>query len=198
MGTNQSITYSNWRRGEPNDYTVAGHAIFGDGEDYTVYMNNPRHNDRRTFWNDAPFDFNNAAWGSVQTVCWKELTQTELDEILNPPQPESMFSANHMDWLWTSSADSNVNMTNFENLEVQMTSSGYYDCVTGCTRSVEDLTASDNAMDAKLNNAPASFEGNIVRFKNAGETHHFLCTRNNNFSNRAQKSHIKVVPDGTL
>ena len=65
-------------------------------------------------------------------------------------------------------------------------------------RSVDTLVnVDDEPLNAKLNNAPASFGGNIVRFKSPS-THHFLCTRNNNFSNRAQKSHIKVVADGDL
>ena len=65
-------------------------------------------------------------------------------------------------------------------------------------RSVDTLVNVDDApLNPKLNNAPASFGGNIVRFKSPS-THHFLCTRNNNFSNRAQKSHIKVVADGDL
>ena len=65
-------------------------------------------------------------------------------------------------------------------------------------RSVDTLVNVDDApLNPKLNNAPASFGGNIVRFKSPS-THHFLCTRNNNFSNRAQKSHIKVVADGNL
>ena len=72
--------------------------------------------------------------GAMQTVCWKPLTQAEYDEYLNPVVEDSMFSANKMDWLWTSSEDDTIDMNNYENLEVQMTSSGYFDCVTGCTR----------------------------------------------------------------
>ena len=64
------------------------------------------------------------------------MTDTEYNDYMNPVVEESMFSANNMDWLWTSSEDNNIDMTNYENLEVQMTSSGYFDCVTGCTRSV--------------------------------------------------------------
>ena len=69
----------------------------------------------------------------MQTVCWKTMTDTEYNDYMNPVVEESMFSANNMDWLWTSSED-NIDMANYENLEVQMTSSGYFDCVTGCTR----------------------------------------------------------------
>jgi len=45
----------------------------------------------------------------------------------------------------------------------------------------------------QLNNAPASFQGNIVQMKTG--THHFMGTRNNNFSNRAQKGTI-IVKEG--
>ena len=65
------------------------------------------------------------------------MTDTEYNDYMNPVVEESMFSANNMDWLWTSANvddANNVDTTNFENLEVQMTSSGYYDCVDGCTR----------------------------------------------------------------
>ena len=70
----------------------------------------------------------------MQTVCWKTMTDTEYNDYMNPVVEDSMFSANNMDWLWTSSEDTNIDLTNYENLEVQMTSSGYFDCVTGCTR----------------------------------------------------------------
>ena len=71
-----------------------------------------------------------------------------------------------------------------------MATSGFYDCVTGCEKSIESV---EKEWELNMDNAPASFLGNMVRFKNVGQTHHFMCTRNNNFSNRAQKSLIKVV-----
>ena len=43
----------------------------------------------------------------------------------------------------------------------------------------------------QLNNAPASFPGMVVKFKQRA-THHYGCTRNNNFSNRSQKGTIIV------
>ena len=69
-------------------------------------------------------------------------------------------------------------------------SSSYYGCKEGnCERALNDPDIVK--MNAKLNDAPAQFLGNIVRFK-SGE-HQAMCTRNNNFSNRAQKTDITIV-----
>ena len=46
-------------------------------------------------------------------------------------------------------------------------------------------------MNSLLNNAPASFQGAVLRFKKG--TYHYMSTRNNNFSNRSQKSTLTVV-----
>merc|ERR1719223_1464126 len=81
-------------------------------------------------------------------------------------------------------------LNNTEELELQLASSGFYECFAE-----EDCDFSFNEHKDKLqdnlNNAPAYFAGNIVRM-NPG-THQYLSTRNNNFSNRAQngKNHRK-------
>ena len=55
----------------------------------------------------------------------------------------------------------------------------------------------DEAVDKKtkmsnvLDNAPASYEGAVLRFTKKG-TYHIMCTRNNSFSNRSQKAAITV------
>ena len=92
---------------------------------------------------------------------------------------------NNVEWIWTQSDDKSV-MDNLDNLEVQMATSGYYDCVDNCEKSIENKSK----VNKQLNNAPASFHGNLVRFKKAGKSYHYLSTRNNNFSNRAQKGEI--------
>ena len=46
-------------------------------------------------------------------------------------------------------------------------------------------------MNNQLNNAPASYEGAMMRFT-AG-TYNYICSRNNNFTNRSQKGKITVV-----
>ena len=49
---------------------------------------------------------------------------------------------------------------------------------------------SKDKLNKLLNNAPASYEGALVRF--APGTYHFMGSRNNNFSNRSQKGSIIV------
>ena len=92
----------------------------------------------------------------------------------------------NVDWVWSSTNFTSEN----SNLELQMASSGYYHCKTGCEKSMDNLPEMQN----QLNNAPASFHGNLIRFKKEG-TYHYMSTRNNAFSNRAQKADITVIND---
>ena len=55
----------------------------------------------------------------------------------------------------------------------------------------EDEEESRDPLQKQLDNAPASFLGNIMKF-NPGK-YLYMSTRNNNFSNRAQKGDILVV-----
>ena len=73
-------------------------------------------------------------------------------------------------------------------LAVYFASSGYYQCVRAdsCGESVQDKTA----LNELLNNAPASFEGAVLRFQRG--TYHYICSRNNNFTNRSQKGRLIV------
>ena len=79
-----------------------------------------------------------------------------------------------------------------ENLKLQLASSGYYGCYKPqhCDTSMAEKT---EELQNQLDNAPASFHGNIVQMTTG--THHFMGTRNNNFSNRAQKGTI-IVKEG--
>lgn len=70
---------------------------------------------------------------------------------------------------------------------LKLGSAGYYDCKSGCTNALDTKAK----MEETLNNAPASFAGMVVKFKGAGE-HHYMCTRNNQFTNRSQKGSIIV------
>ena len=103
-------------------------------------------------------------------------------------EPKSMWD--NAEWIWTSSEDKDVMSSDMatKNLEIQMATSGFYECLDDCNKSVH----SKPKLQKQLNNAPASYHGNMVKF-NSEETHHFISTRNNNFSNRAQKSNIKIV-----
>ena len=86
--------------------------------------------------------------------------------------------------LWKSYSD--PNSEGDENVALAFSSAGYYHCLTGCAESVETKTELNNL----LNNAPASFEGAVVRFQQG--VYHYICSRNNNFTNRSQKGTITV------
>ena len=72
----------------------------------------------------------------------------------------------------------------FVDCALTLATSGYY-------RSESDIAARVQ-LNPLLNNAPASLvNGVVIKFKSRGDFH-YLCTRNNNFSNRAQKGSIVV------
>jgi len=65
-------------------------------------------------------------------------------------------------------------------------SSGYY-------TSKAQATAATEKLNELLNNAPASLVGGVIMKPTvAGRTLHYMCSRNNNFSNRSQKGSIIV------
>jgi hypothetical protein len=82
-----------------------------------------------------------------------------------------------------------------DDLALYFASSGYYRC-----RRAVDCTGADaqyiyetqaTKLDPLLNVAPASFAGALLQV-NPG-TYYLMCTRNNNFSNRAQKGTLTVT-----
>ena len=88
--------------------------------------------------------------------------------------------------LWTS-----VGLNTVSPLDnaVAFASAGYYHCFASSTCAAESVE-SKTPMNQLLNNAPASFEGALLRFKEG--TYHYICSRNNNFTNRSQKGVITV------
>ena len=76
--------------------------------------------------------------------------------------------------------------SNSSEVALAFATAGYYHCFSGCTESVD----SKNEMNNLLNNAPASFRGALVRFQQG--VYHYICSRNNNFTNRSQKGTITV------
>ncbi|XP_078594985.1 protein DD3-3-like isoform X2 [Branchiostoma floridae x Branchiostoma japonicum] len=80
-----------------------------------------------------------------------------------------------------------------KDLAVAFASSGYYTCFHAEVCHTESVERK-NKLDKLLNNAPASFEGALLEFRKG--TYHYMCTRNNNFSNRSQKGTIHVA-EGT-
>ncbi|XP_065067398.1 protein DD3-3-like isoform X2 [Rhopilema esculentum] len=91
---------------------------------------------------------------------------------------------------WSAYADANfLKRLNDEDIAVTFASSGYYRCVKNavCGReSVEGKTQMNNL----LNNAPASFGGMLIEFSKG--KYHYICTRNNSFTNRSQKGTLEV------
>ena len=111
----------------------------------------------------------------------------EARQARERPQARDLFL--NADWLWSSMGQTSAN----KDLVVQMASSGYYQCIKEdeCEKASDRSRRSRDRLQDQLNNAPASFLGNIVKFK-PGE-YFYMSTRNNNFSNRAQKGSIYVV-----
>jgi len=80
-------------------------------------------------------------------------------------------------------------MSNYDK-GVLLGSAGRTPCLVtdgACTKSVN----SEQALNPTLDNAPASFPGVVASFKKAA-VHYYMCSRNNNFSNRSQKGTITV------
>jgi len=160
------VNFTNWNPGQPDDFRGA--------EDYVGMWPHGT-------WNDF-----SAESRTRETFCIRPFRES-------PPQvaPKSMFE--EATWVWSAlENDEETNLKNVsENLVVQMASSGYYSCLreTDCNRAVESDQV--ETLQSQLDNAPASFHGNIVKF-NRGE-YFFISTRNNNFSNRAQKGRFTVT-----
>ncbi|KAJ7333540.1 hypothetical protein OS493_017077 [Desmophyllum pertusum] len=79
-----------------------------------------------------------------------------------------------------------------EDMAVSLASAGYYTCLKKSkTCDAESVEAKKTKMDYLLNNAPASFGGIMLKFSNKG-CFYYMCSRNNNFSNRSQKGLICI------
>lgn len=80
-----------------------------------------------------------------------------------------------------------------EDLAIAFASAGYYSCKESSVCGAESVQTKNPALNRLLNNAPASFRGALLRFPNsAGKTYHYICSRNNNFTNRSQKGQLSV------
>lgn len=120
---------------------------------------------------------------------------TDRHNIVQIPEPNSNYPlpyerTNMWDdievlykWFNGSGVDGASNSTE---VALAFATAGYYQCFSGCTERV----AGKDEMNNLLNNAPASFRGALVRFQ-AG-IYHYICSRNNNFTNRSQKGTITV------
>jgi hypothetical protein len=79
-----------------------------------------------------------------------------------------------------------------KDLALYFSTGSYYQCFkqTTCLKSFQSSNRAP--LNADLNNSPASVSGALLRFKNANKTYYYICSRNNNFSNRSQKGSISV------
>lgn len=83
----------------------------------------------------------------------------------------------------TKAADTNLQKTR-DNWALRMASGGFY-------TKTEDIGADgQDELNNLLNNVKASYEGGVFRF--AKGQYNYMCTRNNNFSNRDQMGYLKV------
>ncbi|PAA56940.1 hypothetical protein BOX15_Mlig012640g1, partial [Macrostomum lignano] len=72
-----------------------------------------------------------------------------------------------------------------------LASAGYYRCFAKAACGADSEEAK-TPLDPELNAAPASFPGLLIRLDRAGQFK-FICTRNNNFSNRSHKWLLTVT-----
>uniref|UniRef100_F6TG38 Self-marker protein n=1 Tax=Ciona intestinalis TaxID=7719 RepID=F6TG38_CIOIN len=75
------------------------------------------------------------------------------------------------------------------NNAIQLASGGYYSCEKSSDCQGQSV-ARKATLQVQLNNAHASFAGMVFKLRKGN--YHYMCTRNNNFTNRSQKGHIIV------
>ena len=89
---------------------------------------------------------------------------------------------------WTSNGFDKSKLSG-EDVAVSFASSGYYTCMKSATCGAQSVERKAQ-MQNQLNNAPASYGGMLLEF--ARGMYHYVCSRNNNFTNRSQKGTIQV------
>lgn len=77
-----------------------------------------------------------------------------------------------------------------EDIAIGLATSGFY-CAKKKTDQCPASLEKKRKLDDKLNNAPASYFGHVLKFTKPG-TLFYMCSRNNNFSNRSQKGALWV------
>nr|XP_006822468.1 PREDICTED: protein DD3-3-like [Saccoglossus kowalevskii] len=108
-----------------------------------------------------------------------------LENYPLPYENTTLWSSVKVVWIYHE--ESNVAA---KDLAVNMASAGYYRCMKSSICNQHSVETKD-ALNKLLNNAPASYEGALLEFTKG--TYHYMCTRNNDFTNRSQKGYIKVV-----
>ena len=106
-----------------------------------------------------------------------------------PWENATLFKDAEVVWASFAADPNNPNLSS-QDLATAFASSGYYRCVAAATCGAESVETKAT-LQQLLNNASPSFEGAILRFNRAG-TYHYICSRNNNFTNRSQKGQLTV------
>ena len=118
----------------------------------------------------------------VQTTGPNVNYPTPYDKI---PEGAGLFS--NAEVLWSSATEDQRSHIDYA---VFFASAGYYQCYSNDVCGDESVQTK-TPMNQLLNNAPASFEGALFRL--ARGTYYYICSRNNNFTNRSQKGVIVVT-----
>ena len=114
-----------------------------------------------------------------------EMNDPSVNYPITSKKPLTMFTNAEIVW------SSNGNTKTGQDLVTSMASSGYCSSVSLYrTLALKTNTALNNL----LNNAPASYRGMLLKFKPGN--YYYMCTRNNNFSNRNQKGRLTVHDAG--
>jgi plastocyanin len=104
--------------------------------------------------------------------CWAPKTQSEA--------ARGQYDENYMkEGNWVKLTD--------EDCAAYLATGGYIKTMA----QVSQLTG-NNKLNPTLDNAPASLQGGLILKPKAIGEYHYMCTRNNNFSNRSQKGTIMV------
>ena len=124
-----------------------------------------------------PYESTNI-WKNVDLVGFmNENISSFVDDTTKYLIDKSMFNSNNL----------------AKDLALYFSTSSYYQCVmqTTCSKSFQSSTR--DALNPDLNNAPSSLSGAIIRFTKSNQIFYYICSRNNNFSNRSQKGSINVI-----
>lgn len=94
--------------------------------------------------------------------------------------------------MWTHHGKTDISA---KDLALDVSTAGYYRCFkkSSCPESQHKdyiVETKTTKLQNQLDNAPASYKGVVLKFKPG--TYHYMCTRNNNFTNRSQKGTITV------
>ena len=108
-----------------------------------------------------------------------EMKEPSVNYPLTSEKPLSMFT--NAEIVWSSDPETKTD----EDFILSMASSGYYNNMAVCK-----VSSKKAVLDDELNNAPASYRGMLLKF--APGSYYYMCTRNNNFSNRNQKGRLVV------